>query len=90
MKFLIMNKKNKKYYVYIILTVNNTYYCGYTDNVEKRYKLHLEGKGAKYTKANKPLKLVYTAEFDDKQSALKEEYRIKHLSRKNKEKLIIN
>ena len=85
-----MNKKNKKYYVYIILTVNNTYYCGYTDNVDKRYKMHTEGKGAKYTKANKPLKLVYTAEFDDKQSALKEEYRIKHLSRKNKEKLIIN
>lgn len=90
MKFLIMNKENKKYYVYIILTVNNTYYCGYTDNVEKRYKMHTEGKGAKYTKANKPLKLVYTAEFNDKQSALKEEYRIKHLSRKNKEKLILN
>ena len=83
-----MNQTNKKYYVYILLTVNNTYYCGYTDNVEKRYNLHLKGKGAKYTRANKPLKLVYSAEFNDKQSAQKEEYRIKHLSRLDKEKLV--
>ena len=79
---------DKKYYVYIILTVNNKLYCGYTDDVEKRYKLHKEGKGAKFTRANKPLKLVYVAEFDSKQEAQKEEYRIKHLSRKEKEKLI--
>ncbi len=79
---------NKKYYVYIILTVNNKLYCGYTDNVEKRFNLHMEGKGAKYTKANKPLKIVYTKEFDTKQEAQKEEYRIKQLTRKEKEKLI--
>ncbi len=84
-----MKKTDKKYYVYIILTVNNTLYCGYTDNIEKRYKQHLDGKGAKYTKANKPLKLVYSKEFDSKQKAQKEEYRIKHLSRNEKEKLFI-
>ena len=80
--------QDKKYYVYIILTVNNKLYCGYTDDVEKRYRLHKEGKGAKFTRANKPFKLVYTAEFDTKQDAQKEEYRIKHLSRKQKEALI--
>ncbi len=83
-----MKKTDKKYFVYIILTVNNTLYCGYTDNVEKRYKQHLEGKGAKYTKANKPLKLVYSKEFGSKREAQKEEYRIKQLSRIQKEKLI--
>ncbi|MCD7780087.1 MAG: GIY-YIG nuclease family protein [Candidatus Gastranaerophilales bacterium] len=77
----------KNYYVYLILTVNNKLYCGYTDNVEKRYKLHFEGKGAKFTKANKPLKLVYTKEFKTKQEAQKEEYRIKQLTRKQKELL---
>ena len=41
-----------KYYVYILLTENNTLYCGYTDNVKKRFKEHLSGKGAKYTRAN--------------------------------------
>lgn len=81
---------DKKYFVYIILTVNNKLYCGYTDDVDRRYNLHLEGKGAKFTRANKPLKLVYTKEFDSKQAAQKEEYRIKHLSRKEKDALIIN
>lgn len=85
-----MDEKNKKYYVYLILTVNNTIYCGYTDNVEKRYILHCEGKGAKYTRANKPLKLLYTKEFDTKIDAMKEERRIKKLSRKDKEKIFIS
>ena len=79
---------NKKYYTYILLTEKNTYYCGYTDDVEKRYDLHCRGKGAKFTKANKPLKLVYTKEFNSKQEAQKEEYRIKQLSKKEKEDLI--
>ena len=55
---------NKKYYVYLILTVTNKLYCGYTDDVERRYKLHCSGKGAKFTRANKPKELVYCAEFD--------------------------
>lgn len=79
---------NKKYYVYILLTERNTYYCGYTDDVEKRFKQHIEGKGAKYTRANKPVKTVYTKEFDTKEEAMKEEYRIKHLPRNKKEELI--
>lgn len=79
----------KRHFVYIILTQNNTLYCGYTDNVEKRFAAHLEGKGAKYTKANKPVKIVWQKEFETKQEAMKEEYKIKHkLSRKEKLELI--
>lgn len=81
---------DKKYYVYIILTVTNKLYCGYTDNVKKRYKLHCEGKGAKFTKANKPLKLVYVKEFQSKSEAQKEEYRIKQLKREQKEQLFLS
>lgn len=80
----------KSFYVYILLTENNTLYCGYTDDVEKRFKLHLEGKGAKYTRANKPIKIVYQKEFKTKIEAQKEEYRIKHLSKKSKLELINN
>lgn len=80
---------NKKHYVYILLTENNTLYCGYTDDVEKRFAAHLDGKGAKYTKANKPVKILWQKEFATKQEAMKEEYRIKHkLSRQDKLKLI--
>ena len=85
-----MSDNIKKYYVYIILTVNNKLYCGYTTNLERRYKLHCEGKGAKYTRANKPLKLVYSAEYSTKEDALKEEKKKKTLKRAEKEKLISN
>uniref|UniRef100_UPI00402626E2 GIY-YIG nuclease family protein n=1 Tax=Candidatus Stercorousia sp. TaxID=3048886 RepID=UPI00402626E2 len=79
---------DKKYYTYIILTEKNTFYCGYTDDVKKRFQAHLEGKGAKYTRANKPVKLVYQKEFDTKSDAMKEEARIKKLSHQEKLKLI--
>ncbi|HIS36055.1 TPA: GIY-YIG nuclease family protein [Candidatus Scatousia excrementigallinarum] len=78
----------KKYYTYILLIENNSLYCGYTDDVEKRFNAHLKGKGAKYTRAHKPIKIVYVKEFDTKSEAMKEEYRIKHLSRKEKLSLI--
>ncbi len=79
---------DKKYYTYMILTEKNTFYCGYTDDVKKRFQAHLEGKGAKYTRANKPVKLVYQKEFDTKSDAMKEEARIKKLTHQEKLKLI--
>lgn len=75
---------DKKYYTYIILTKDNTLYCGYTDDVQKRFEAHLSGKGAKYTRAHKPEKIVYCACFDNKLEAQKEERRIKKMSRKEK------
>lgn len=79
---------DKKYYTYLLLTDNNSFYCGYTDDVEKRFKAHIEGKGAKYTRAHKPIKIVYKKEFSTKSEAMKEEFRIKHLSHNEKLKLI--
>lgn len=81
---------DKKYFTYILLTEQNTLYCGYTDDVEKRFQAHLEGKGAKYTRSHKPIKIVYQKEFETKSDAMKEERRIKKLSRFEKLKLIIN
>lgn len=78
----------KHFYVYILLTKDNTLYCGYTDDVQRRFKLHMEGKGAKYTRAHKPVKIVYTKEFATKSEAQKEECRIKKLPRAKKLDLI--
>lgn len=80
----------KKYYTYIILTEKNTLYCGYTDDVEKRFKVHLSGKGAKYTRANKPLRIVYKKEFNSKSDAMKEEAKLKKLSHAEKLALSTN
>ena len=79
---------NKKFYVYILRTARDTLYCGYTDDVQRRFELHKSGKGAKYTRANKPVAIAYTAEFDTKLEAQHEERRIKKLSRKEKLDLI--
>lgn len=81
---------DKKYFTYILLTEQNTLYCGYTNDVEKRFQAHLEGKGAKYTRSHKPIKIVYQKEFETKSDAMKEERRIKKLSRFEKLKLINN
>ena len=81
---------NKRHYTYILLTENNTFYCGYTDNPDSRFEKHKAGVAAKYTRANKPIKMVYLREFDTKSEAMKEEYRIKQLTRKQKEELIAN
>ncbi len=82
---------SEKHFVYILQTEKNTLYCGYTNDIEKRFNEHKSGTGAKYTKAFKPEKIVYTKEFSTKSEALKEEYRIKHkLSRSQKLELIAN
>ena len=52
------------YYTYLLLTEKGSFYCGYTDNIEKRFQKHLSGKGAKYTRANKPVKIAYSKEFE--------------------------
>ena len=78
-----------KYYVYVLLCNDGTYYTGITNDIEERIYKHNNCKtGAKYTRTRRPVKLIYTEEFDNKSSALKREYQIKQLNRKEKEKLI--
>ena len=78
----------EKHFVYILLTERDTFYCGYTDDVEKRYQAHIEGKGAKYTRGRGPLKIVYQELCGTRSDALKRELEIKALSREKKEALI--
>lgn len=78
---------NKRFFTYILLTEHNKLYTGYTVDVEKRFKAHESG-DAKFTRANKPVKIMYISEHDTKSEAMKEEIRIKKLSRSQKELLI--
>lgn len=77
-------------YTYIVQCKDGTFYTGWTNNLEKRIADHNSGKGAKYTRARKPVTLVYYETFEAKEEAMSREYTIKHLSRKEKEKLIEN
>lgn len=78
----------KKYYTYVLKCKDESLYCGYTDNLERRVQCHNEGKGAKYTRARRPVRLVYFEEYGTKSEAMSREYEIKQLTRKEKEKLI--
>lgn len=80
-----MGKEN---YVYILRCSDDTLYTGWTTDLDKRLEAHNSGRGAKYTRGRTPAKLVYYEKFEDKKEALKREYEIKQLGRKEKEKLI--
>ena len=75
-------------YTYIVRCRDNTFYTGWTTNIEKRIEVHNSGKGAKYTKSRRPVELVYFEEFNTKEEAMRREYEIKQMTRKKKEKLI--
>ena len=77
-------------YTYILKCNDGTLYTGWTNNLEKRVKDHNEGKGAKYTKARRPVSLVYYEEFESKEEAMKREYAIKQMSRSDKLKLTLS
>ena len=76
------------WYVYILLCRGNSYYIGITNDLERRFKDHQEGKGGAYTKSHKPIRLVYSEPHPDRSSALKREIQLKRLSRIKKEKLV--
>lgn len=74
-------------FVYILKCNDDSLYTGWTNDLKKD-KGSFQWKGAKYTKARLPVELVYFEEFDDKISAMKREYAIKQLKRKEKLELI--
>lgn len=75
-------------YTYILKCNDGTLYTGWTNNLEKRLKDHNAGKGAKYTQSRLPVEIVYYETFASKEEAMRREYFIKRLTRKEKLKLI--
>lgn len=78
-----------RFYCYILECSDGTFYTGWTNAPERRLAQHNKGKGARYTKTRRPVKLVYLEEQTDKITALKRERAIKALPRKRKMKLFI-
>ena len=80
------------YYTYMLRCENNSIYTGITTDVKRRMEEHFskDPKSAKYTKSHKPIKLECVWESENKVSASKLEYRIKHLTKDQKEDIIKN
>ncbi len=75
------------WYVYILKCKDGSYYTGITNNLEQRLSDHNNGKGAKYTRHRRPVKLIYRGSYPDKLTANKREIEIKSMSRQRKEEL---
>lgn len=82
-------ESEKLNYTYIVKCADGSLYTGWTNNLEKRIAAHNAGKGAKYTKSRRPVKLVYHEIFETKEQAMSREYTIKQMSRLQKENLIL-
>jgi putative endonuclease len=77
------------WHVYILECSDKTLYTGITTDLKRRLEEHnTKILGAKYTRARRPVKLVYSTRRKERSRAMKEEYRIKKLSREEKIKLI--
>ena len=77
-----------KAYMYVVECCDGTYYTGYTTDVKKRIAVHNSGKGAKYTRARLPVKLIYVEGFDSKEEAMSAEALLKRKKRPQKERFL--
>jgi len=85
-----MIASRKKYFFYVLRCSDNSLYCGMTSNLENRLKEHNSNgtKGAKYLRAKKPVRMVYSEEFPDIKTAMNRELQIKKWTKAKKEALI--
>lgn len=72
------------WFVYILLCEDNSLYTGYSNNPQKRFLDHKNGKGGRYTRSHKPIKQIYVEKLATKSEALKRESQIKSWSRPQK------
>ena len=77
------------YYVYILRCKDGSYYTGHAKDVEKRFEMHMKGRGARYTRMHEPEKLVYLEQFESRGEAMRRERQIKTLNHDKKQQLII-
>jgi putative endonuclease len=76
------------YYVYVILCKDNSFYTGYTKDLDSRMRLHMSGKASRYTRLHRPKKIVYVEEFGSRAEAMRRERRVKRLNHRKKLALI--
>jgi len=72
------------WYVYILLCEDKSLYTGVSNNLEKRFSDHINGKGGRYTRSHKPIEIVYCEQTASQSEALKREIEIKSWKREKK------
>ena len=72
------------YWLYLLECEGGSYYAGVALDVEERFFLHVFGRGARYTRANPPLRVLAATHYASKGEALRAEHRLKQLPRGDK------
>lgn len=70
--------------LYLLECNNGAYYAGITNDLHTRFATHLAGKGAKYTRANPPVKILASKTYPDRSAASIAEAQLKNLPRRQK------
>ncbi|MEB8433152.1 GIY-YIG nuclease family protein [Cocleimonas sp. KMM 6892] len=78
-----------EWFVYMLRCADNSLYTGVTTDVKRRLKEHNEDKaGAKYTRAKRPVSLVYEETAESRSAACQREYQLKKLKKSDKESFV--
>lgn len=80
----MLSPKHIGWCVYLLLCADGSFYAGITNDLEKRVVAHAKGKGARYTRAKKPVAVAAFKSFPDRSTASKAEYSLKQLPRAKK------
>lgn len=84
----ILNPFTVCWFLYLVRTADNALYTGITTDVARRFLQHQTGKGAKALRGKGELQLAFSAAVGDRSLALRLEYRIKQLTKRQKERLV--
>ncbi|MBI2039619.1 GIY-YIG nuclease family protein [Candidatus Microgenomates bacterium] len=76
------------WFVYVLLCKDGSLYTGVSNNLEKRFSDHKNGKGGHYTRSHQPLKMIYSEKLPNQSEALKRERQIKGWSREQKIRIL--
>jgi putative endonuclease len=75
-------------FVYLLRCADGTLYCGWSSDLERRFRQHEAGAASRYTRSRRPVELVWSAACADRSEAMREEARLKRLTRAEKHALI--
>ena len=78
----------ESHFVYMVRCVDGSLYTGYSLDPSQRVKVHNRGRGARYTSGRRPVELIYIESFASAGAALRREWHLKRLPRREKEKLV--
>ncbi len=76
-------------YVYLLRCRDGSLYCGWTTALERRFAEHAAGRASRYTRSRLPVELVWSVQLASRSEALREEARIKRLTRAQKLQLLV-